>query len=74
MIQRRFEMIPMGLCKRGIYDDALGLRESETAIAGAFEAEFPLVTGRPMEILSQGESPDRIVLIGGNPSAAGQRE
>jgi hypothetical protein len=55
----------MGRCKRGSYDDALGLQESETAIANTFEAEFPVVTGRPVEILSNGESPDRIALIDG---------
>jgi hypothetical protein len=65
MTQSGFEIIPMGRCKRGTYDDALGLRESETAVADTFEAEFPVVTGRPVEILSHGESPDRIALIGG---------
>ena len=30
-----------------------------------FEAEFPVVTGRPVEILSHGETPDRIALIDG---------
>lgn len=55
----------MGSKLRGTYDDALGLREVETDISETFEAEFPVVTGRTVTILSAGESPDRIALIGG---------
>jgi hypothetical protein len=47
------------------YDYQLGRREVETGIADTFEAEFPMVTGRPVEILSHGESPDRIARIDG---------
>jgi hypothetical protein len=47
------------------YDYALGRRESETVHADTFEAEFPVITGRAVEILSGGESPDRIALIDG---------
>lgn len=47
------------------YDYQLGRREVETAIADTFEQEFPMVTGRSVEILSHGESPDRIALIDG---------
>jgi hypothetical protein len=47
------------------YDYALGLRESETIHAETFEAEFPVITDRTVEILSEGESPDRIALIDG---------
>ncbi len=55
----------MGRRSRDAYEDALGLREVETDVADTFEAEFPVVTGRTIEILSAGESPDRIVLIDG---------
>ena len=55
----------MGRKSRDSYEDALGLREVETIHADTFEAEFPVVTGRPVEILSEGESPDRIALIAG---------
>src|SRR5215472_17120288 len=55
----------MGRKSRDSYEDALGLREVETVHADTFEAEFPVVTGRPVEILSEGESPDRIALIAG---------
>jgi hypothetical protein len=55
----------VGQGKRGTYDDALGLRESEAAVADTFEAEFPVITRRPVEILSHGESPDRVALIEG---------
>jgi hypothetical protein len=55
----------MGRKSRNPYDDTLGLRESETAVADTFAAEFPVITGRPVEILSGGESPDRITLIDG---------
>jgi|ERR1051326_597931 hypothetical protein len=47
------------------YDYQLGRREVETGVADTFEAEFPMVTGRPVEILSCGESPDRITRIDG---------
>jgi hypothetical protein len=47
------------------YDYALGLRESETIHAEIFEAEFPVITGRKVEILFEGEAPDRIALIDG---------
>jgi hypothetical protein len=47
------------------YDYALGKREVEISVADTFEAEFPLITGRPVQILSAGESPDRIALIDG---------
>ena len=50
---------------RDSYADALGLREVETALADTFEAEFPIVTGRTVEISSAGESPDRIALVDG---------
>ncbi len=47
------------------YDYALGRREAETSVADTFEAEFPVITGRPVQVLSAGESPDRIALING---------
>ena len=34
-------------------------------MADTFEAEFPVITGRPVEILSGGESPDLIALMEG---------
>lgn len=49
----------------GNQEDALGLREVEADVADTFEAEFPVVTGRTIKILSVGESPDRIALIDG---------
>ena len=55
----------MGRKSRDAYDDALGLREVETAIADTFEAEFPITTGRIVKILSAGEAPDRVALIDG---------
>lgn len=55
----------MGWKTRGSYDDSLGQREVETTTAEVFEAEFPVVTGRAVKILSEGESPDRIALIDG---------
>ncbi len=55
----------MGRRSRDAYDDALGRREVETGVADTFEAEFPLITGRTVKILSAGESPDRAALIGG---------
>jgi hypothetical protein len=54
----------MGRRSRDAYEDALGLRESETIHADNFEAEFPVITGRTVEILSHGASP-RIALIDG---------
>jgi hypothetical protein len=50
---------------RGSYTDTLGLREVETGIADTFQAEFPVITGRTVEMLSVSESPDRIALIDG---------
>ena len=50
---------------RDAYTDALGLREVEAGVAETFEAEFPVVTGRTVRILSGGELPDRIALIDG---------
>lgn len=47
------------------YDSLLGKREVETGMAETFEAEFPVVTGRTVEILSYGESPDCIAQIDG---------
>jgi hypothetical protein len=55
----------MGRKSRDPYTFALGLREVETAAAETFESEFPVVTGRSVEVLSEGESPDRIALIAG---------
>ena len=55
----------MGRRSRGAYDDALGLREVETGVADTFEAEFPMITGRTVKILSAGEAPDRVALIEG---------
>ena len=55
----------MGRSATDAYDWALGLREGETADADTFEAEFPVVTGRTVQILSVGESPDRLALIDG---------
>jgi hypothetical protein len=45
------------------YDYQLCRREVEAGVADTFEAEFSMVTGRPVETLSRGESPDRIVMI-----------
>lgn len=53
---------------RDSHSDALGLREVETGMADTFEAEFPVVTGRAVRILSTsptGDAPDRIALIDG---------
>jgi hypothetical protein len=55
----------MGRRSSSAYDYALGLREAETSAADTFEAEFPVVTGRTVKILSAGESPDRTALIDG---------
>ena len=55
----------MGRELRDAYEHALGLRETETTAAEAFTAEFPGVTGRSVVILSEGEPPDRVMLIDG---------
>lgn len=55
----------MGRTSKDAYDYALGLREVETGAAETFAAEFPVVTGRRVEILSAGEAPDRMMLIDG---------
>jgi hypothetical protein len=56
----------MGRRSRDAYEDALGLRETETIHADTFEAEFPVITGRTVEIIpSEGDPPDRIALIDG---------
>ncbi len=55
----------MGRRSRDAYEDAVGGREVETGVADTFEAEFPVITGRTVKILSAGESPDRIALIDG---------
>jgi hypothetical protein len=55
----------MGRKSSDAYDNALGLREVETSVADTFEAEFLVVTHRTVEILSVGESPDRIAVIDG---------
>lgn len=55
----------MGRKSRDPYDDALGLREVETGVAETFAAEFPVVVGRSVVILSEGESPDRVMSIDG---------
>lgn len=52
----------MGRRSRDAYDHALGLR-IETSIADTFEAEFQIMTGRPVKILSAGEFTDRVALI-----------
>jgi hypothetical protein len=59
------EEVAMGRRSRFAYDYELGRREVETDAADRFEAEFPIVTGRTVRILSLNESPDRITLIGG---------
>ncbi len=53
----------MGRYSRHAYEDALGLREVETCITDAFEAEFPVITRRRVKILSVGEAPDRLARI-----------
>jgi len=55
----------MGRKSRDGYEHTLGLRETETSVAETFAAEFPAVTGRSVVILSEGESPDRLMLIDG---------
>ena len=50
----------MGRNSRDAYDDALGRREVETSVADSFEAEFSVVTSQTAEIMSVGESPDRV--------------
>ncbi len=47
------------------YDSLLGKRESESITAEIFESEFTVVTGRSVQILSQGEAPDCIAAIDG---------
>lgn len=42
------------------YDSMLGKREVEGSVADTFEAEFPMVTGRKVEILSRDETPDYV--------------
>jgi hypothetical protein len=58
------DKVAMGRRSRNAYDFALGKRECETGVADTFEAEFPVITGRPVEILSVDESPDRVALVG----------
>src|SRR5215831_2385313 len=53
----------MGRTSRDAYDNELGKREVETDAADTFEAEFPVITGRTVRILSVSESPERIALI-----------
>lgn len=55
----------MGRRSEDAYDNALGLREVEIAVADTFEGEFSIVTGQPVKILSAGESPDRVMLLDG---------
>jgi len=45
------------------YDALLGRREVEDSVAETFEEEFPVVTGRSVEIVVRGESPDCEALI-----------
>lgn len=45
------------------YDALLARREVEDSVADVFEAEFLVVTGRSVEIVGRGESPDYEVLI-----------
>ena len=57
----------MGRRSSDAYDNALGLRESETIVAETFEAEFPVVTRRTVKLIeSAGDPPDRVALIEGN--------
>lgn len=55
----------MGRKSVDAYDRALGLRESEASVAASFVAEFRVVVGRTVTLVSEGESPDRIMLIDG---------
>ena len=56
----------MGRRSGGAYDNALGLRESESSVADTFEAEFPVVTCRTVKIIElDGDPPDRVALIDG---------
>jgi hypothetical protein len=56
----------MGRISCDAYDNALGLRESETATAETFEAEFAIVTGRTVKLIeSVGDPSDRVALIDG---------
>jgi hypothetical protein len=57
--------VAMGRKSRDAYEDTLGRTEVETGVADTFEAEFPVITGRTVKILSAGESPDRVALIDG---------
>ena len=59
------EEVAVGRRSRDAYDNERGRREVETGAADTFEAEFPVITGRTVRILSAGGSPDRIALIGG---------
>ena len=57
----------MGRRSIDAYDNALGLREVETSVAETFEAEFPVVTGRTVNMIeSAGDPPDRVALVDGN--------
>jgi hypothetical protein len=55
----------MGRKSADAYDRALGLRESEARVAASFAAEFQVVVGRTVTLMSEGESPDRNMLIDG---------
>jgi hypothetical protein len=55
----------MGRKSRDSYEDDLGRREVEEEVADTFAAEFSLITGRTVEMLFAGESPDRVALIDG---------
>ena len=58
----------MGRKPSDAYDNALGLSEVETYIADIFDAEFPIITDRAVEMLSSDDfdlSPDRVALIDG---------
>jgi hypothetical protein len=66
----RIKGFKMGRRSCDAYDNALGLHEAETDVADSFEVAFPIVTGRPVKILSAGESPDRIALWTGSRPAS----
>jgi hypothetical protein len=56
----------MGRRSSEAYDNALGLRESETLVAETFEADFPAVTGRTVKVIdSEDHPPDRAALVDG---------
>jgi hypothetical protein len=55
----------MGRLSIDPYERALGLRESQTLHADIFEAEFPVITGRKVEIVGGDDPPDLIALIDG---------